>query len=274
MIESTSNAASIRPSARGPAKTKHHVGGKDLQGTFVKSGQHTEHDRFKPREDTSGPKTDARVVCFLDRVTSDGFVEGWARDETHFRPCFLQILQSGKVIAETIADGYRKDLLDAGLGHGHYAFSARIHDAVPGESDLAVFEKQLGIEIPVGSLKKHVIPPMENHRPWKVRDILRQTRWTAKDLFGRIECLCLSENLRAMGAMRFSDVTHMFLLNRWMGTDGHRFIERLDSGELSPEQFFRQLALSDEGLGQSAFLPGPFDGRFPYKISEIWMKIP
>jgi len=217
-------------------------------------------------ESSGRSPSDSRVVCYLDRVTSDGYIEGWARDESEPRACILQILQNGEVIGEMVADCFRQDLLDAGIGHGHYAFYARLYDAKPGEFDLEVAEKHLGTRISVTGPARHMIPVMERSRPVAVQELVRRRRWTANDLVRNIGCLHLSENARTMGSFRFVDVTYFFLLNRWMDEAALVHVRKLEGGETSPEEFFTEVALSEERLASSSVLPGPYDGRFPYKL--------
>jgi glycosyltransferase involved in cell wall biosynthesis len=59
---------------------------------------------------------------FCDR----DIIRGWALDSAHpDRPVSLQILDQGKVIAWLLANRYRKDLEQAGIGDGRYAFEMR-----------------------------------------------------------------------------------------------------------------------------------------------------
>ena len=262
------NAKSRKASSIDGAESAPSVRGIDSKLTVVE---------FQPSEDQnpisfthsgaikeSGP--DSRVVCFLDRVAPEGYIEGWARDESSHSPCVLQILQNRTVISEAIADSFRQDLLEAGVGHGHYAFYARIHDARPGECELEVVEKHSGAAIGVSSPTRHVIPVLGKSDSITVRDILRRRRWTANDLVQQIGCLQLLENLRFMGPYRFVDVTYMFLLNHWMGETGLRYVRQLEGGIISPEECFREIAFSDDQISPSRGLDGPFDGRFPYRI--------
>jgi len=207
-----------------------------------------------------------QAVCFLDKVTSAGYIEGWARDERKKSPCVLQILQDGKVIAEAVADTFRKDLLEAGIGHGHYAFCARIYGAQPGESELGAQDKHSGMAVSVLGERRHSIPKLRRPRPTTVRDILRRRQWTIDDLLNHTACLQLAENLQNMGPERFVDVTCMFLLARWMGEQEAHHMRQLENGEISPEQFFRDLATSNEVAARAGALPGPFEGRFPYNV--------
>jgi hypothetical protein len=59
-------------------------------------------------------------------VVSDDDIAGWAQDSSApERPVLLEILDNGEVIARVLANAYRGDLEQAGLGSGRHAFSVR-----------------------------------------------------------------------------------------------------------------------------------------------------
>jgi hypothetical protein len=58
----------------------------------------------------------------IDRVTSD-CIEGWAQNSDYPEtPMCLDICVGDRVIGQTLANRYRKDLAQAGLGSGHHSF--------------------------------------------------------------------------------------------------------------------------------------------------------
>jgi len=58
----------------------------------------------------------------IDRVTSDG-IEGWAQNSDYPEaPMCLDICVGDRVIGQTLANRYREDLAQAGLGSGHHSF--------------------------------------------------------------------------------------------------------------------------------------------------------
>jgi hypothetical protein len=62
-------------------------------------------------------------------VTRAGCVAtGWARDaDTDFGPrAQVRVKVDGKVVAETTADQFRQDLVDAGIGDGYYGWSVNL----------------------------------------------------------------------------------------------------------------------------------------------------
>ena len=54
---------------------------------------------------------------YIDGVTSSGYIEGWAYD-THCpsRPLALSIREERHELANGVANRYRADLVDAGIG--------------------------------------------------------------------------------------------------------------------------------------------------------------
>jgi hypothetical protein len=62
----------------------------------------------------------------VDRV-SDHVIEGWARNSEHAEvPVCLDILVGGRLIGQALANRYRRDLKEAGLGSGRHAFLFRV----------------------------------------------------------------------------------------------------------------------------------------------------
>jgi len=59
-------------------------------------------------------------------VASGAVISGWAQDvSAPERPVWLEIFANGQVIAQVLANGYRRDLEQAGLGSGRHAFSVQ-----------------------------------------------------------------------------------------------------------------------------------------------------
>src|SRR5271170_3885692 len=59
----------------------------------------------------------------LDTVNEDALL-GWAQDGAHPEvPVCLDIYSDGRLIGQTLANVYRKDLKNAGLGSGRHAFT-------------------------------------------------------------------------------------------------------------------------------------------------------
>ena len=57
---------------------------------------------------------------------SGGFVKGWAQNAEHPEaPVCLDIFVEGRLIGQALANRYREDLAQAGLGSGHHGFAFR-----------------------------------------------------------------------------------------------------------------------------------------------------
>jgi autotransporter passenger strand-loop-strand repeat protein len=67
----------------------------------------------------------------VDVVTRE-HIAGWAQDCTQpDRPVDLQILDRGELIAQVLANRYRPDLAEAGIGHGWHSFEMRFSGGLP-----------------------------------------------------------------------------------------------------------------------------------------------
>ena len=59
---------------------------------------------------------------YVDRVSTD-LIEGWAQNVDHPEaPVCLDIYAGGRLIKQVLADRYRADLVQAGMGSGHHSF--------------------------------------------------------------------------------------------------------------------------------------------------------
>ena len=66
------------------------------------------------------------IAGHIDRADED-LVEGWIHSPSDPGHRFvLQVFAGDRLLGETAADGFRRDLADAGLGDGHCAFSFRL----------------------------------------------------------------------------------------------------------------------------------------------------
>jgi VCBS repeat-containing protein len=73
------------------------------------------------------------LLGYLDRA-ADGLVEGWAQVDGHPEaPVCLEIWIAGKLATTVLANRYRKDLQEAGLGSGRHGFSMALKVA-PGDA--------------------------------------------------------------------------------------------------------------------------------------------
>jgi tetratricopeptide (TPR) repeat protein len=84
---------------------------------------------------TPAPVTQSKYGGFFDKIV-ESRAEGWAYDPSNpKRRLVVEILEGSRVVARGIADGFRDDLLDAGVGDGRYSYkleiSAELQDGNP-----------------------------------------------------------------------------------------------------------------------------------------------
>jgi hypothetical protein len=212
------------------------------------------------------------MACYIDQVTPDGFVEGWAKTESS-APCHVRIQLQDRVICEAIANRFRRDLLQVGLGHGHYAFVARMRVKLPpGRYALECYNGRTNQRFAEQADELFTVPELMAPRgvssTLKVESlIISAAEWDDDDLEPHLACLRLRDNLEDMGLDRFVDVTFKYVLDRWADPEGRRrYAEALNDREITPEQFFAILLRSEERRAIRRPLPSPFDYRFPYRI--------
>jgi autotransporter-associated beta strand protein len=81
---------------------------------------------LRPDAVNSAPK----VRGFVDR-TGPGQVVGWVQlPDRPDAPLCVDILAAGRLIGCALANVYRRDLLDAGIGHGRYGFEFALSDEI------------------------------------------------------------------------------------------------------------------------------------------------
>lgn len=82
------------------------------------------------------------VRGFVDQYHVPGQrVSGWAIDDSSIDKCSVVAVLDGEVIAESVADGMREDLLQAGIADGVCAFSLALPADLPEGAVVSVHEK-------------------------------------------------------------------------------------------------------------------------------------
>ena len=212
-----------------------------------------------------GP-ADGLIEGHVDLVAR-GLVLGWARGPDPGRPCRVAVTLDGVVLGEALADIFRRDLLQAGIGHGHYAFAARLRAPRP-EGRYALRLRGPDGQTLEGSMTGGVVdaPAPEARPPLTVEDLLaRGDRWRAEDVLGRLECLAPAANLARMGPARFVDCCYRFVLGRWPGAhEADPPAAALAEGRLDAETLLRTMLASPERAGMDAPPPSPYDAGFPF----------
>lgn len=203
----------------------------------------------------------------LNVLTRDGRFEGWARPLQGSLPCQVSLFWNNECIGRAIADHFRRDLLEAKLGHGHYGFQARaLVDLPPGGHNLTLKVEQNGTPVTLGEF--HIEVPRIRHKKrfHKVEDLTAfPLSWTIDDVCRHIDVLNLELNLSVMGHRRFIEVSHMFAFNTWANPAAIPQIEQaLLSGELSPGDLLIRMLTHDAKRLRTESLPSPYDARYPF----------
>lgn len=207
--------------------------------------------------------------CFIDIATSHG-LKGWAVGSRPEVPCHLRFEIDGRVVARAVARTFRRDLLEAGIGHGHYGFSARYAFPLPlGETMFTVFEEGVPDLLPGNGMDVIALAPEPPEPPMPVEELLEHVdHWTPQDMRHHVHLLRLDANMAAMGIARFVDVTFKYVLARWADPGGARGYElALREGRITPDGFFLELLTSEERRNVHGPLVSPYNSQFPYDIA-------
>ena len=195
-------------------------------------------------------------------------MHGWLRDRAAAAPCHVQVMHGERLLAEGVADEFRPDLLQAGHGHGHYGFQARLREALPpGPSSVRLHLPRIGIAAAMAV----TVPPLDAVRPCTVETLLAVVRqWTTADLLGRPACLDMGANCTAMGEARFVDGLFRFVLARWpSGAESRLHIGGLRAGRVKPADLLVELLSCRERADMAPELPSPYDPAFPFSIEGV-----
>jgi len=198
---------------------------------------------------------------YLDEVTEDGRVMGWACRPGHVARLHVGIFLDERLVATAVTQGYRADLLAVGHGLGHCAFAARLREEPPpGPADFGLRLLDMPSVMPRFTLQVPVIrrqaAAIAGPRPC----------WTDADIVQNLRHLQLDAQLRALGPDRFADAACQFVLGRWAEPPLIAAVRRdAAAGAFMAEDFVRGLIDSEERRAREAEpLPSPFDARFPF----------
>ncbi len=170
------------------------------------------------------------------------------------------------VVAEARAGLFRPDLLQAGYGHGHYGFSARLRAKLPpGRVALTLTsgDSRVGVRLTVPTAAE---PP-----PGTVESMLAPpAAWTVADLLAQPGCLAWAEQRAALGDARFIDAAFRFALHRWPSAPEAAVHARaLAHRTVSAEAFITTLLRSRERADMKPALMSPFDPDFLFDNSLL-----
>ena len=196
-------------------------------------------------------------------MSPDGAVRGWLRDSAAARPCHVQILHRGHVVAAAVARDFRPDLLRAGHGHGHHGFAARLRWALPeGACGLV-------LHLPASDLRAAAtvtVPALQPPNRLPVEALLRSPPgWVAADLIAWPDCLDMQAAHAAMGTPSFVDGLFQFALARWpTGPEAALHAADLDRGRATPRGLLLEFLGGRERADMAPGLASPYDPDFPF----------
>jgi hypothetical protein len=217
-----------------------------------------------------GPAADCVVEGYIDRVTPAGLVSGWAHQENQTGPVGVELWLEGEFVAAATAAAFRRDLLTAGVGHGHYGFDCWIRPRAARHGVL-----QLRISGRPGALAEYKIDASTplGRGPAKIQTVEalleRRAQWSMDDVERNLGALDLSENYAKLGPRRFIARVYRFLLGRWPdATEYDFYLNDLSRGLIGAVDIFSIVNGSDERKRSSVAPLSPFDPRFPLFASN------
>ena len=190
---------------------------------------------------------------------------GWLRDSERPAANRVHITYAGEKIAEAVAGLFRADLLQAGYGHGHHGFLARLlRPLPPGPAVVMIHLPASEAEAPMQVEVPALEPPGEE----RVENMLCQPPgWSVADVAGHPGCLFPRANCARLGRAAFTDAVFRFVFGRWPSKAESRLnIDSLAAGRITPRALLLECLHSRERADLATALPGPFDPLFPFKL--------
>jgi glycosyltransferase involved in cell wall biosynthesis len=233
------------------------------------------------------PVSDGSVRCRgqLDLVQRD-LIEGWAQDQTQPDVAVeLRILDNGVPIGEVRADGYREDLLRAGVGDGRHSFSLsvpgglapecrhlievrRVTDGAALEGSPIILEPQSAA---VTTLRSALAPQWRGHLDTVLRERIEGWAWDPRAPARRLALVLLDNG--AAFARVLANRYRPDLEQSAVGDGRHGFAVRIPGG-LSP---LTRHVIQVLGEADGCELPGSpaaiepasgFDAALEYAVSS------
>ena len=211
----------------------------------------------------------SQVQGYIDVFKDEGTFEGWARSNGSSRPCIVSIRVEEDVVARAVAEHFRRDLLEAGIGHGHYLYRAKLTGSLPaGEHRATLWNEDTQARIATQDAFAFRVSADREHRAITCEDMLRLNEsWDDQTLLANLRCLNLDYNLKVMGYDRFIDICHMYVLDRRPDDVARlKYKNDLATGTMSESAFLASLLQGDERRQRPMPLRSPYDARFPFRL--------
>jgi hypothetical protein len=202
--------------------------------------------------------------CHIENISAERMMTGWIMVHGRQTPVTAIIRCNGELVAKARATLFRRDLLAAGCGHGHYGFAVPVMRSLPaGPQVFEITDAETAEEFHNSPLLL-AVPAAGSLTPRPVDALLSsRATWADADIREYPASLRLQDNFKRLGARRFIDVVCRFLLNRWpTETEFTAVSTGLESGTSKPDAFFLNLLERTAQPQATRSLPSPYDPLF------------
>jgi hypothetical protein len=207
---------------------------------------------------------------FVDGLSPSGLVEGWARGQSERQPLGLEFWLQGERVGAAKAELFRADLLNAGIGHGHYGYRCRLRPKSKAHGTLEIREIGAAKVLAVHEIApdKAVAPARRGTKPVESL-LIKPPAWTMADFTGAVPALDVERILADLGARRFVTYLYRFLLGRWPEPQEYaHYLPHMKRGVLNAMDVVRIVLGSEEHKAKHIIPAAPFDARYPFKMLE------
>jgi hypothetical protein len=204
----------------------------------------------------------------LHYLSSDDCFVGWARPQQPGPACEIMILRDGEPISTAVADIYRPDIMQIGIGHGHFGFRILRSSQCPaGKARFNLVERRSGVAFEGAASIALQVARYRRDKLLTVEDLLTpRTTWTEAEIVANLECLEPEATWRRMGSRRFVEAAFLFVLGRPADDGGrNRYVSALDTSELTAYDILKTLFGSQERASSGPPLLSPLDAKYPFR---------
>ena len=201
----------------------------------------------------------------IDLLRSPGYIEGWAHEsDDAVHPIVLSVSAKGQVVAQGVANLYRVDLMEAGIGTGWCGF--KLHASVgcdhltgtplslramPGDKEIfqATFAN---VEID------------DSSAPQTIEEIVKSDPTTLRSIEQLRGCaFVFSKSIESGGIKAFVRAAYIYVLGRPADREGLLlYSHMIRNGDISPFGLLEVLSDSDEFRSRPHSLIAPTQPEF------------
>jgi len=204
---------------------------------------------------------------YIDLVTPAGLVEGWARSASQDNPLVLTVWLDGAWVGAAVACAFRRDLLDAGIGHGHFSYRCKIRRRQADHGYLEIRDAGGNATLASYAIEPNGLVPNRKGKRRAIESLLVEpAKWSMTDIEDHLEALDLETSLMELGPKRFIAMAYRFLLGRWPGPREYdSYLPEMRRDRLSATDIFRAILNSDERKNKGRDPLSPFDPGYPLR---------